>query len=97
MVGRRLGKACRWTGFAVTAIGVGLVIVALYGIAMTGDVRHQMVSVFMALPGGLLVLLAGLDVLSRSTRTSRAWPGVSFEEWLGTAQSRRDAAKAAFN
>ncbi|MGH9040999.1 MAG: hypothetical protein ACRDZ3_12285 [Acidimicrobiia bacterium] len=95
---RRLGTARRCVGLAGTAAGVMLIVLAGYGIAVTGDVRTGMVSLFTALPGGLLLVLAGLDRLSRSPRRScSTWGNVSFEEWVGTAQSRRHAAKAAFN
>jgi hypothetical protein len=75
-----------------------LVIVAAYGIAGSGDVGHQIASALTALPAGLLLLLAGSDLLTRSTCRSRASrPVVSLDEWLVTAQGRRHAAKAASN
>ena len=77
--------------------GIVLVMAAAYGIA-TGDVRSGMLSVFTALPVGSLLLLAGGDLLSRSTRAARRrWSGVALEEWLRTTQSRNYASKAAFN
>jgi hypothetical protein len=98
VVGRRLGKARRRVGMAVTAAGAVLVIVAAWGIAGSGDVGYQLASAFTALPGGLLLLMAGSDLLTRSTCRSRSSrPVVSVHEWLATAQSRGHAAKAALN
>jgi hypothetical protein len=75
-----------------------LVIVAAYGIARSGDVRYQLVSVLTALPGGLLLLLAGSDLLTRSIRRSRSSrPVASLDEWQATAQGRRHAVRAASN
>jgi hypothetical protein len=80
------------------AAGAVLVIVAAYGIAASGDVRYQLASALMALPGGLLLLLAGSDLLTRSTCRSRgSRPVVCLDEWLATAQGRRHATKATFN
>ncbi len=78
--------------------GIGLVIAAAYGVAGSADVRLGMVSLFTALPVGSLLLLAGGDLLSRSTRAARPrWSGVDLDEWLTTTQSRNYAAKSAFN
>lgn len=80
------------------AVGAMLVVVAAWGIAGFGDVGHQLACAFTALPGGLLLLLAGSDLLSRSTCRSRSSrPVVPMHEWLATAQSRGHAAKAALN
>ena len=98
MDGRRLGKARRWAGMAVTAAGAVLVLVAVYGIAGSGNMRHQLASALMALPSGLLLLLAGSDLLCRSVRRSPlSRPVASLDQWLATAQGRRYAAKAATN
>ncbi len=95
MVGRRLGRARRRVGLAVTAAGALLVMVAAYGIVGSGDVGHELVSTFTALPTGVLLLLAGLDLLTRpACGSGSSWPAVSMDEWLATAQSRRQAAKA---
>ena len=97
MIGPRLGTARRRTAFAVTATGVVLVSTAACGIG-SGAVGQGMVAAFTALPGGLLFLLAGSDLLTRSTGESRSSRSVpSLDQWLGTAQSRRHAARAASN
>lgn len=98
VVGRRLGTMRRRVGVAVTAAGVVLMIVAAYGLAGTGDIRYQLASACMALPVGLLLLLAGSDLRTGSTcRSPSSWPIVSMGEWMATAQSRQYAAKAASN
>ena len=98
MVGRRLGKARRRAGVAVTAAGAVLVMLAAYGIAGSVDVQDQIALALTALPGGLLLLLAGSDLLTRSTCRSRSSrPVASIDEWVATAQGRRHAAKAASN
>ena len=83
---------------AATAAGAVVLIVAVSGIAGFGHVGHQLAAALIALPVGLLLLLAGADLLSRSTsRSPFSLPVVSLDEWRGTAQCRRHAAKAAFN
>lgn len=98
MVGRRLGDARRPASVAIIMAGAVLVGMAAGGVAWSGDARWQIVSVCLALPAGLLALLAGCDLRTRSSpRLPRGRPVVSMEEWLLRAESRAQAAKAASN
>ena len=98
MAGRTPGGTRRRAGFAVMTAGIVLLMAAAYGIAVSGEVRLGLVSVFTALPAGSLLLLAGGDLLSSSSRAARRrWSGVALDEWLGTTQSRNHATKAALN
>ena len=82
----------------VTAAGVVVVIMAVVVIVASGDARQSLGATVTALPVGILLALAGCDLLSRSTCPALGrWPTASFDEWLRTAQSRHYAAKAAFN
>lgn len=95
---RGLGQGRRRSGVAITAAGGILMMLGVYGIAGTADVRQQIFAAVAALPGGLLALLAGLDLLTGSARASRSGrPVVSMEEWLGRAHVQRQSAKAASN
>lgn len=97
-MGRRLGNLRRWASLAVVAAGAVLVGLAAYGVVGSGDVRHQLVAVCLALPSGLLALLAGWDLRSRSRTPSRsAWPVVSLDEWALRPESRARATRAASN
>ncbi|MGH8991058.1 MAG: hypothetical protein ACRDZ7_05965 [Acidimicrobiia bacterium] len=84
----------RRTGLSVIGAGVLLVGVALVGIVGSGAIGPAMLATFTALPAGALLVLAGLDLLSRARVR---WAAVSMDDWLATAQSRRYAAKAATN
>lgn len=98
MVGRELGGPRRQAGLAIIIAGAVLVSMAAYGIVWSGEARWQLVSACLALPGGLLAILAGCEVRTRAGQQSHpARPVVSMEEWLGRAASRAQAAKAASN